>query len=143
MNFFVDALNNSAIYQVAVGLFDENSQNNDSIAQPSDFPFITQNHSSGMQAVGAEGEPAPFEFWQSVAVGSLLLLLILFTVVGNFFVILAILLERDLRGRPQYYLIFSLAVADLMVGLIVVGLTNNKFNFNFWLSFLYTSEIEE
>jgi hypothetical protein len=50
-----------------------------------------------------------------LAIGFLLLILILLCVLGNLLVILAILCERDLRSRPQYYLIFSLAVADLMV----------------------------
>ncbi|VDL78133.1 unnamed protein product [Nippostrongylus brasiliensis] len=53
---------------------------------------------------------------ESVTLAAVLLLLILFCVVGNAFVIAAIALERDLRGRPQYYLIFSLAVADLIRG---------------------------
>ncbi|CAI4228820.1 unnamed protein product [Auanema sp. JU1783] len=43
-------------------------------------------------------------------------------VIGNVFVLLAICCERDLRNRPQYYLIFSLAVADLIVGIIVTPL---------------------
>ncbi|CAI5445278.1 unnamed protein product [Caenorhabditis angaria] len=59
---------------------------------------------------------------QTVILASVLLLLILSCVIGNFFVILAILSERDLRGRPQYYLIFSLAVADLIVGIMVTPL---------------------
>ncbi|KAI6241687.1 hypothetical protein M3Y99_00330300 [Aphelenchoides fujianensis] len=67
-------------------------------------------------------EIAPLGLWQSIGVGSVLLLLIICCVVGNFFVIMAILLERDLRSRPQYYLIFSLACADLLVGLIVTPL---------------------
>uniref|UniRef100_A0A0N5A2E4 G_PROTEIN_RECEP_F1_2 domain-containing protein n=1 Tax=Parastrongyloides trichosuri TaxID=131310 RepID=A0A0N5A2E4_PARTI len=62
------------------------------------------------------------ELLQNIFIGTLLVVLILFCVVGNFMVILAILLERDLRSRPQYYLIFSLAVADLFVGLIVTPL---------------------
>ncbi|KAI6176611.1 G-PROTEIN-RECEP-F1-2 domain-containing protein [Aphelenchoides bicaudatus] len=64
----------------------------------------------------------PLGLWQSIVVGSLLLTLILCCVIGNFFVIMAILLERDLRSRPQYYLIFSLACADLLVGLVVTPL---------------------
>ena len=67
-------------------------------------------------------ESSPLSLWQSIAIGSVLLVLILCCVVGNFFVIMAILLERDLRSRPQYYLIFSLACADLLVGLVVTPL---------------------
>ncbi|KAF8358100.1 ser-4 [Pristionchus pacificus] len=48
-----------------------------------------------------------------------LVLLCLVCIVGNTFVILAVCLERELRARPQFYLIFSLAVADLVVGLFV------------------------
>ncbi|VDO45416.1 unnamed protein product [Haemonchus placei] len=56
-------------------------------------------------------------FMESVTLAAVLLLLILACVIGNLLVIVAIACERDLRGRPQYYLIFSLAVADLIVSL--------------------------
>lgn len=61
-------------------------------------------------------------FWQSIAIGFLLILLILFCVIGNLFVITAIIREQNLRSRPQYLLILSLATADFMVGLIVTPL---------------------
>lgn len=54
-------------------------------------------------------------FMESLTLAAILLLLILSCVIGNVFVIVAIAWDRDLRGRPQYYLIFSLAVADLIV----------------------------
>ncbi|MFH4974139.1 hypothetical protein AB6A40_000848 [Gnathostoma spinigerum] len=56
---------------------------------------------------------------ETISIGFLLGMLILACIIGNLFVILAVLLERELRCRPQNYLIFSLAVADLLVGLIV------------------------
>ncbi|CAK5061985.1 unnamed protein product [Meloidogyne enterolobii] len=70
----------------------------------------------------AMAEPEPLGLWPGLAIGSLLFVLILLCVLGNLLVILAILIERDLRSRPQYYLIFSLAVADLMVGLLITPL---------------------
>lgn len=63
------------------------------------------------------------EPWAAGVVGTVLAVLILIMVIGNLFVILAILLERDLQ-RPQYYLILSLAVADLMVGVVVSPLAS-------------------
>ncbi|VBB33132.1 unnamed protein product, partial [Acanthocheilonema viteae] len=55
-------------------------------------------------------------------IGALLAVLIMACIIGNLFVIVAILIERDLKTRPQYYLIFSLAIADLLVGVIVTPL---------------------
>ncbi|KAK6050522.1 hypothetical protein COOONC_11973 [Cooperia oncophora] len=60
-------------------------------------------------------------FMEAVTLAAVLLLLILFCVIGNLFVIIAIACERDLRGRPQYYLIFSLAVADLIQSIGSMG----------------------
>jgi len=44
------------------------------------------------------------------------------TVVGNAFVIAAVLLERHLRNHVANYLVASLAVADLLVALLVMPL---------------------
>lgn len=54
---------------------------------------------------------------QMATIGALLFVLIIACIIGNLFVIIAILIERDLKSRPQYHLIFSLAVADLLVSL--------------------------
>jgi len=47
---------------------------------------------------------------------------ILTTIVGNAFVIAAVVLERNLRSHVANYLIASLAVADLLVALLVMPL---------------------
>jgi len=46
--------------------------------------------------------------------------LILATVVGNSFVIAAVILERNLRTHFANYLVASLAVADMMVAALVM-----------------------
>ncbi|KAK8787888.1 hypothetical protein V5799_022336 [Amblyomma americanum] len=56
-----------------------------------------------------------------VTVSLLLCLVIVATVVGNIFVIAAIILERNLRTVSNY-LVLSLAVADLMVACLVMPL---------------------
>ena len=48
--------------------------------------------------------------------------IILATVVGNAFVIAAVLLERNLRSHVANYLVASLAVADLLVAVLVMPL---------------------
>ena len=57
----------------------------------------------------------------TVIFGTLLAIVILCTVIGNVFVIAAILLERNLKNVGNY-LVFSLAVADLMVACLVMPL---------------------
>uniref|UniRef100_A0A2P2I1E8 5-hydroxytryptamine receptor 2A-like n=1 Tax=Hirondellea gigas TaxID=1518452 RepID=A0A2P2I1E8_9CRUS len=57
----------------------------------------------------------------SIITGSVLGLMILSTVIGNVFVIAAILLERNLQSVANY-LIMSLAVADLLVAALVMPL---------------------
>jgi len=47
---------------------------------------------------------------------------ILATIVGNAFVIAAVVLERNLRSHVANYLVASLAVADLLVALLVMPL---------------------
>lgn len=56
-----------------------------------------------------------------VTVSLLLCIVIIATVIGNIFVIAAILLERNLRTVSNY-LVLSLAVADLMVACLVMPL---------------------
>ncbi|XP_023290106.1 5-hydroxytryptamine receptor [Orussus abietinus] len=61
------------------------------------------------------------DFVLTVVTAASLSLLILVTVVGNVFVIAAILLERNLQSVANY-LILSLAVADLLVACLVMPL---------------------
>jgi len=57
-----------------------------------------------------------------IAVSVILGLMILFTIIGNVFVIAAIILEKNLHNVANY-LILSLAVADLMVASIVMPIS--------------------
>ncbi|WAQ94492.1 5HTR-like protein [Mya arenaria] len=57
-----------------------------------------------------------------VSVSVILGLMILFTIIGNVFVIAAIILEKNLHNVANY-LILSLAVADLMVASIVMPIS--------------------
>ena len=51
-----------------------------------------------------------------------LVAVILATIVGNAFVIAAVVLERNLRSHVANYLVASLAVADMLVALLVMPL---------------------
>lgn len=62
--------------------------------------------------------PIPFTTLETIAIAFTFGLMIVCTIFGNLLVIIAILTERDLQ-RTQYYLILSLAVADLLVGVSV------------------------
>lgn len=57
----------------------------------------------------------------TIMISSLLGIVTLCTVIGNVFVIVAILLERNLRTVGNY-LVLSLAIADLMVACLVMPL---------------------
>lgn len=61
------------------------------------------------------------ELFHTVGLGVTLAALILTTIVGNVFVIIAILMEKNLRSVGNY-LVLSLAIADLMVACLVMPL---------------------
>jgi len=59
--------------------------------------------------------------WSNFLLASILIMLMLTTAVGNLFVIVAILIERNLRTIGNY-LVLSLAIADLLVACLVMPL---------------------
>ncbi|KAL7736871.1 hypothetical protein ACLKA6_015704 [Drosophila palustris] len=72
----------------------------------------------------AANERAAAEFWllvKMIAMAVVLGLMILVTIIGNVFVIAAIILERNLQNVANY-LVASLAVADLFVACLVMPL---------------------
>ncbi|XP_017775697.1 PREDICTED: 5-hydroxytryptamine receptor-like [Nicrophorus vespilloides] len=62
-----------------------------------------------------------WDMFASVAIGTILGLIIFATIIGNVFVIAAIITERNLQSVANY-LILSLAVADLLVACLVMPL---------------------
>ncbi|XP_017033182.1 5-hydroxytryptamine receptor 2B [Drosophila kikkawai] len=71
-----------------------------------------------------EEQRAEMEFWllvKMIAMAVVLGLMILVTIIGNVFVIAAIILERNLQNVANY-LVASLAVADLFVACLVMPL---------------------
>ncbi|XP_030558034.1 5-hydroxytryptamine receptor 2B [Drosophila novamexicana] len=76
------------------------------------------------EAQRAANERAAAEFWllvKMIAMTVVLGLMILVTIIGNVFVIAAIILERNLQNVANY-LVASLAVADLFVACLVMPL---------------------
>ncbi|XP_022918196.2 5-hydroxytryptamine receptor-like isoform X1 [Onthophagus taurus] len=79
------------------------------------------NHTSNDTLLDGEGTEPLADLILMILLSILLGLMILVTVIGNVFVIAAILLERNLQNVANY-LIVSLAVADLMVACLVMPL---------------------
>ena len=70
--------------------------------------------------------------WNHPLVGILLITMTLITIFGNSLVIFAVVRERHLKSATNYY-IASLAVADLLVGLVVMPFNSlNKMTDDFW-----------
>nr|QBH22222.1 serotonin receptor 1B [Nephotettix cincticeps] len=83
------------------------------------FPNLTNLTLVDFNMTREDGEEV--NLVMAVALGVVLGLMILATIIGNVFVIIAILLERNLQNVANY-LILSLAVADLLVACLVMPL---------------------
>ena len=92
--------------------------------ESSDFPSNLTNHSDRMTTTGGQRlEPVlqPYSTAHLLTTSIILGTMILATIIGNVFVIAAIILERNLHNVGNY-LIVSLSVADLMVAALVMPL---------------------
>jgi len=82
----------------------------------------SQNDTKNFNATIAIGGSEGYEFTViSIATSVLLGVMTLTTIIGNIFVIAAIVLERNLQSVANY-LILSLGVADLLVAVLVMPL---------------------
>ena len=66
-------------------------------------------------APSPENTNPPYAVWLSVVLGLMAAVVIIMTIAGNILVILAFLLERNIR-QPTNYFIASLALSDLLIG---------------------------
>lgn len=76
---------------------------------------LALNQSHGNESTG-------WEFscdWPSLTVASLLSVIVLLTIGGNLLILAAVLFNSNLRG-PTHILIANLAVADLLLGFLVL-----------------------
>ena len=89
----------------------------DNMTRPNETLFVEE----GRINVTLRIEMQPYSMTHLLATSIILGTMILATIIGNVFVIAAILLERNLQSVANY-LILSLAVADLMVAALVMPL---------------------
>jgi 5-hydroxytryptamine receptor 1 len=84
------------------------------------FSQVTADNMSDVVASSENVTKSFHEILQLLSTLTVLGAIILATVVGNAFVIAAVVLERNLRTHVANYLVASLAVADLMVAVLVM-----------------------
>lgn len=104
--------------------------------------YIEENTTNLLQRYNATSSNSSFEhsFTQgpplqsvgiSALVGLLFSIITVLTVVGNMLVILSVLIVKKLQ-RPSNYLLVSLAVSDLLVGVVVMPLSIAYYITNSW-----------
>ncbi|KAF6730062.1 Alpha-2B adrenergic receptor [Oryzias melastigma] len=93
--------------------------------------------SSGASAPCNQSIPssAPYSPEATVAFATAITLMIIFTIVGNILVIIAVLTSRSLRG-PQNLFLVSLAAADILVATLIIpfSLTNELLGYWYFKS---------
>uniref|UniRef100_A0A3Q4BPW6 G-protein coupled receptors family 1 profile domain-containing protein n=1 Tax=Mola mola TaxID=94237 RepID=A0A3Q4BPW6_MOLML len=80
----------------------------------------------------ANGSDGPLDLRRAVPVGMLLASFILFAIVGNILVILAVVCNRHLR-IPTNYFIINLAIADLLLGTTVLPVSATLEVLDYWV----------
>ncbi|GJQ85873.1 GPRMAC2 [Trypoxylus dichotomus] len=87
--------------------------------------WFTQQHSTGIDRneTFSTAEPSlapvlpPFQLWQTILIALCLALCIILTVGGNILVLLAFMVDRNIR-QPSNYFIASLAATDMLIGTV-------------------------
>lgn len=119
------------------------------VTQVASFNDSNSTYEGGVNDTGGVASYAGgVPMWQVVLFGSMTAVTSVTTVLGNLIVILSFVIERTLR-QPTNYFILSLAVSDLLIGLIsmpfysIYLLAGQKwmlgtFTCDLWLSIDYT-----